>query len=116
MITKRKGVHFKSISVFPISLPKSWCSLKKKGFHIKSISVFPISLPKSWCSLKKKVFTSNPSRFSQFFSRKHGVLSKKKVLTSMKRAVACGNFETSHAIGMPKPGHKIGFIQDQFSS
>ena len=26
------------------------------------------------------------------------------------------NFETSHAISMPKPGHKIGFIQDQFSS
>ena len=25
-------------------------------------------------------------------------------------------FETSHAIGMPKSGHKIGFIQDQFSS
>ena len=25
-------------------------------------------------------------------------------------------FETSHAIGMPKPGHKIVFIQDQFLS
>ena len=25
-------------------------------------------------------------------------------------------FQTSHAIGMPKPGYKIGFIQDQFSS
>ena len=24
--------------------------------------------------------------------------------------------ETSHAIGMPKTGHKIGYIQDQFSS
>ena len=24
--------------------------------------------------------------------------------------------ETSHAIGMPKPGHRIGYIQDQFSS
>ena len=24
--------------------------------------------------------------------------------------------ETSHAIGMPKPGHKIGFIQEQLLS
>ena len=24
--------------------------------------------------------------------------------------------ETSHAIGMPKAGHKIRYIQDQFSS
>ena len=24
--------------------------------------------------------------------------------------------ETSHAIGMPKLGHKIGYFQDQFSS
>ena len=24
--------------------------------------------------------------------------------------------ETSHAIGMPKPGHKIRYFQDQFSS
>ena len=55
---KKKGLHFDSISDFPIFLRQSGCSLKKKkskGLPFDFISAFPlISLPKSGCSLKKK--------------------------------------------------------------
>ena len=33
----KKGLHFESISAFPIFFPNSWCSLKKKGLHFESI-------------------------------------------------------------------------------
>ena len=45
---KKKGLQFNFISDFPISLPKSGCSLKKKkGLHFDFNSLHPISIPKS---------------------------------------------------------------------
>ena len=35
---KKKGLHFHLLSVFPIFVPKSGCSLKKKGLHSESSS------------------------------------------------------------------------------
>ena len=36
--SKKKGLHFDFISDFPISLPKSGCSLKKKDLQSESFS------------------------------------------------------------------------------
>ena len=82
MISKKKGLHFDSVSNFTIILPKLWRSLKKKSLHFHSDSNFAKILPKSRRSLKK--WSSLPFLLQfHYNSPKIMAISKKKVFTSI---------------------------------